>query len=80
MIPFSDSEEFGYGVPPLVAVIVWCTPVVAALVGAMLLCTLIAWWRGYWRLSGRIHYTLVLFGGAAFVCFLYHWNLLRFGP
>jgi hypothetical protein len=80
LIPLSDPQEIAYGVPPLVAGILWAMPVVAALAAVVGLCTLIAWGKGYWRLSGRMHYTVVLLAVVAFVWFLYHWNLLRFGP
>jgi hypothetical protein len=65
--------------PPLLAAMLWCTPVLAALVTGMLACTILAWKNRYWRLSGRLHYTSVLLAGIAFVWFLNHWNLLRFG-
>jgi CubicO group peptidase (beta-lactamase class C family) len=39
----------------------------------------IAWRNGYWRVSGRLHYTLVALAGIAFTGFLYYWNLLTFG-
>lgn len=78
MVPLSHSEELIYGVPPLLTALLWSTPVIAGLVGLMSLCTLIAWARGWWRISGRLHYTLVALAGLAFVWFLHHWNLL--GP
>jgi hypothetical protein len=50
----------------------FCTVLVALTV----LGCLIAWLAGYWRLGGRLHYTLVALAGVGFVWFLYHWNLL----
>jgi hypothetical protein len=39
----------------------------------------IAWKNRYWRLTGRLHYTLVALAGIGFTSFLYNWNLLTFG-
>jgi hypothetical protein len=33
--------------------------------------------RHYWGLAARVHYTLVVLAGLAFVWFLYYWNLLE---
>jgi CubicO group peptidase (beta-lactamase class C family) len=76
MIPFADSQQIAYGLPPLLKGLLMSTPVLAALVAGMLVCTVIAWWRGYWRASARWHYTTVLMAGLAFVWFLREWNLL----
>ncbi len=75
---FSDPEQIAFGMPPMLTGLVLSTPVVAGLVGAVLLCTLVAWIKSYWRFSGRLHYTVVAAAGLAFVWFLYHWNLV--GP
>jgi hypothetical protein len=60
-------------------VLLMCMLVVPVLVVAMLICSLVAWAKGYWRLSGRLHYTSVLAAGLVFVWFLNHWNLLTLG-
>ncbi len=49
--------------------------IIVLTIGAVLF-TLLAWIGRYWNLAGRIHYTLVTLGAAAFVWFLYYWNLL----
>jgi hypothetical protein len=72
-----DPNELAYGVPPLVERMLWAAPVIAALVAIMLLCALVAWLRGYWRFSGRLHYTCVVLAGLAFVWILHDGNLLR---
>ncbi len=79
MIPFAEVDEFGYGVPTFFAALLWATPVVTALAAVTVLAAVIAWLKGYWRFSGRLHYTCVALGTVAFVWFLSHWNLLRFG-
>jgi hypothetical protein len=40
---------------------------------------LVAWRQGYWRFTGRLHYTLVALAGVAFIWFLYSWNWLTIG-
>lgn len=71
------ADELVYGAPPLVDWMLWATPVIAALVAIVLLFALVAWLRGYWRFSGRLHYTCVLLAGLGFVWFLHYGNLLR---
>ncbi len=79
MIPFSDSQEIAYGVPPLLNALIWTTPLIVALVVGAAVCAALSWKDHYWTISGRLHYLLVVIAGAAFVWFLYHWNLLGFG-
>lgn len=43
-----------------------------------LLLTVRSWFRGDWSLGGRVHYSMVVVAGAAFVWFLDHLNLLGF--
>jgi hypothetical protein len=78
MIPLSNPEELGFAVTPLVAALLWCMPLLALLVAGMLVCTALAWKDHYWRLPGRLYYTVVLVAAVAFLWFLYQWNLLRF--
>ena len=40
--------------------------------------SVVSWKQRYWSLAGRLHYTLVVLAGAAFVWFLYTWNLLGY--
>jgi hypothetical protein len=37
-----------------------------------------AWRKGYWSIAGRLHYTLVVAAGLAFIWWLQNWNLLGF--
>jgi hypothetical protein len=52
------------------------TIVVALLVLAMIVFTVLAWAQRFWRLTGRIHYTLVTLTAVGFVWFMSFWNLL----
>ncbi|MGD9723517.1 MAG: serine hydrolase [Pirellulales bacterium] len=78
MIPFSDPEQIGFGMPPLLRGLLLSTIALAALVCGVLVCSIVAWARHYWRLSARLHYTLALVAGLTFVWFLYQWNLLGY--
>ncbi len=79
IVAFNEPEEVAFAVPPLLGGLLWLTPIIAALAALLLVCTALAWKNRYWRLSGRLHYTVVFVAVAAFVWFLAHWNLLRFG-
>jgi hypothetical protein len=60
-------------------VLLTTTQISAGLTAIVVLGCLIAWMKGYWRLTGRLHYTLVALAGIGFTWFLYNWNLLTFG-
>ena len=49
-----------------------------ALTAGVVICGLMAWWRGLWRLPARVHYTAIALAGVAFSWFQASWNLLRF--
>ncbi len=50
--------------------------VVALLTAGMIVFTVLAWVRRFWGLAGRIHYMLVTLAAAAFIWFMYFWNIL----
>lgn len=52
---------------PLLTAVPALTNVALGLTGAMLLCTVLAWQRRWWRLAGRVHYTLSALSAAAFL-------------
>jgi CubicO group peptidase (beta-lactamase class C family) len=74
-----DTEQVIYGTPRELQYVLLVPQGCVALAAIVLLGSIVAWSRGYWRLSGRVHYTLVAFAGVGFVWFLYYWNLLYFG-
>ena len=51
------------------------TPLAVLAVGAVFF-TVLAWKNQYWRLAGRVHYTLGTLAAVGFVWFLSYWNLL----
>ncbi len=48
----------------------------AVLTFGSLLLVVPAWRRGWWRLAGRVSFTLVVLGGIGCILWLEHWNLL----
>jgi hypothetical protein len=72
------EAEFIYTIPP------WLTALMAiALIAAVLALgsaafAILAWKDGYWSLTGRVHYSLVVLALLAFIWWLNNWNLLGF--
>ncbi|MBG0826588.1 beta-lactamase family protein [Planomonospora sp. ID67723] len=62
------------GAPSLIALLVLASLSVP-LAAALLACTATAWWRRWWRPSGRIAYTLVALGVTAFAIVAVTYNL-----
>jgi CubicO group peptidase (beta-lactamase class C family) len=76
LVVMLDPDQIVFGLSPSVKILLALTPICAALAALAVLGCLFAWIKGYWRLTGRIHYTLVALAGIGFTWFLYHWNLL----
>jgi hypothetical protein len=74
-----DAEQIVFGTPREVEYLLLVPQVCVGLAALTFLCSIVAWSRGYWRFSGRVHYTLVAVAGVGFVWFLHYWNLLKFG-
>jgi CubicO group peptidase (beta-lactamase class C family) len=75
----NEPERVVFGTPREIEYLLLVPQVCVGLAAIVLLGSIIAWGRGYWRLSGRVHYTLVALAGVGFAGFLYYWNLLKFG-
>jgi hypothetical protein len=75
----NDPSEIVFGLTPVLRGLVALTQVCAVLAALTVLGCVIAWRYRYWRVSGRLHYTLVALAGIGFTWFLYYWNLLTFG-
>jgi CubicO group peptidase (beta-lactamase class C family) len=71
-----DPDEIVFGLTPFLKNLLALTPALAILTAIAVLACLIAWLKGYWRFTGRVHYTLVALAGVGFTWFLYYWNLL----
>ncbi|MDT9724101.1 class A beta-lactamase-related serine hydrolase [Xylanibacillus composti] len=66
-----------FGVVPAWAPVIDFLPVLMVLVGAALvLFTVLAWKKGYWRRGGRIHYTLYTAATVVLLWIFSYWNLL----
>jgi hypothetical protein len=79
IIALNDQEQLAYGLPRHFQYLMLVPQVCAVLAGLALVGCLVAWRNRYWRVTGRIHYTLVALAGVAFVWFLHYSNLLSFG-
>jgi CubicO group peptidase (beta-lactamase class C family) len=75
----ANPEEIGFGLTPALKKLLAVSQVSAVLAALTVLGCVIGWKNRYWRLSGRVHYTLVALAGVGFVAWLYYWNLLAFG-
>jgi hypothetical protein len=73
-----DPVPFTHGAPwPLIALL--SVPFITGALALGLVARLWVAWRGReWRLSRRVHYTLVTAAAIAFLPYLNHWNLLGF--
>jgi hypothetical protein len=74
-----DPNEIAFGLTREMRGLLALTQVCLVLAAVTVFGAVIAWRNAYWRLSGRLHYTLVALAGVGFTCFLYYWNLLTFG-
>lgn len=79
MVVLADPSEIAFGMPPVLQGLLMLTQVIAILAALSLVGCILAWWNRYWRVSGRVHYTLVALAGVGTVWFLYFWNLLTWG-
>ncbi len=73
-----DPMEIAFGVPPLLQVVLTIGLVGTALTIAGVVFAGRSWVRGDGSVAARVHYTVVVVAGAAFVWFLDTWNLLGF--
>jgi CubicO group peptidase (beta-lactamase class C family) len=74
-----DPMEITFGLAPPLKALLAATQLCVGLTAITALACFIAWKNRYWRLAGRLHYTLVALAGIGFTWFLYNWNLLTFG-
>ncbi len=74
-----DPNDIAFGLTPQLRGLLAVPQVCAVLAGLTVVGCVVAWSRRYWRVTGRLHYTLVALAGVGLTWFLYHWNLLTFG-
>jgi CubicO group peptidase (beta-lactamase class C family) len=75
MTVLSDPFEMAFGVSASFKSLLLLPLLAAVLAIAMVVFALLAWWKEYWRLRGRIYYSLVTLAGVAFLWWLNYWNL-----
>jgi len=73
-----DPMEIAFGVPPLLRVVLAIGLVGSVLTLVGLYLAVRTWVRGEGTFVGRLHHSVVVAAGAAFVWFLDAWNLLGF--
>jgi hypothetical protein len=65
-----------FGLPPAMDTLLSLPPVLVGLGVAMVIFTVLAWWKQYWQLGRRIHYTLLTLTALALLWVMTYWNLL----
>ena len=70
-----DKWEFTYGMPGRIVLLLLLNPVLTLGSALLVLNTLAVWWRGYWSLGARVHYTLVTAASVSLTPFFVYWNL-----
>jgi CubicO group peptidase (beta-lactamase class C family) len=75
----SEPDDIAFGLTPRLRALLAVPQVCVVLAGLTLIGCIVAWIKGYWRITGRLHYTLVALAGIALTWSLYYWNLLTFG-
>ena len=71
-----DTIAYGQMSTINIMLVAWLLAAVLTIVLAAM--TVLAWRKGFWGLTARVHYTLVALAALAFVWFLNYWNLLGF--
>ncbi|NIT36005.1 MAG: serine hydrolase [candidate division Zixibacteria bacterium] len=75
---FFDPVGILYGLPAALKAAFVVSIVTAVLAVVIVVLAVAAWVKGFWRVPGRVHYTLVAAAAVAFVLWLNYWNLLGF--
>ena len=78
LVVIANARELLFGMTPLARAVLLLPPLSSGLTALTSAMAIIAWTRGYWNRRGRLHYTLVVLLGLAFLASLAYWNLLRF--
>jgi CubicO group peptidase (beta-lactamase class C family) len=75
---FANPMEIVFGVPGSLRAALALPLVAAPLALLSLAYAVLAWTRRYWRLAGRIYYTLVALSAAVLMAVLQYWRLLGY--
>jgi uncharacterized membrane protein YuzA (DUF378 family) len=74
----SNLTDLVFGVTPLLTTLFALALISAFLTVGVTVFALLAWWRRFWSVGRRVHYTLVALAALAFAWELVYWNLLGF--
>jgi CubicO group peptidase (beta-lactamase class C family) len=70
--------EYYYGAPPLLNALFALALISAILTGCVVILAIPVWWRRFWSVGRRIHFSLVALAALALTWQLAYWNLLGF--
>ena len=73
---FADQDAYLMGIAYANQVGRWLAIPFSLLAVGVVLFTILAWWRGYWGLGWRIHYTLVTLAAMAQVWSYFDWKVI----
>ncbi len=75
--PVYGLPAIAYGEAPAWSSLFAPIPLMMAILGAVVVIFAgIAWWKEYWRIPGRIHYTLFAVATIALLWFFIYWNVI----
>ncbi len=75
--PVYGLPATAYGETPAWASLFELMPLMMAILGiAVVIFTVIAWWKGYWRIPGRIHYSLFAAATILLLWLFSYWNFI----
>lgn len=72
----SVATDFQVGLPRLLIATIACGTLSGVLSLGVLAFAALAWVKGYWSLTGRVHYSLVAVASLAYLWFCNDWNLI----
>ncbi len=76
ILPAYGVPRIFFEVPPIMSVAM-VLPIILALAAVLMLVFMaLAWIKRYWKLKGRIHYTILTLSALSLVWLLVYWNLL----
>ncbi len=74
--PAYGVPNFFFEIPAWIDVVMRLPQWMGLLGLAMILCTLLAWWKRFWTIGGRLFYTLLTLSALSILATLIYWNLL----
>ncbi|NPV09297.1 MAG: beta-lactamase family protein [Anaerolineae bacterium] len=72
----SDLESVTFGAPPVLDVLMQVPYLATVLAAGVVVFAIVAWWRRWWTLIGRLHYALIAAAGVALIWWHAYWNVI----